>query len=127
MKNFALAYGIDPLVPYRASAVLEDVISSFIDANDSDAGAVPMTVELDVAEDQLKVDVSSGGVEFNPLAPLEGSDADSEDAQMREESLKLISGLSDEAVYERCDDLNVLHLKFGLSSLPTGSMDRSSG
>jgi ankyrin repeat protein len=127
VKSFALAYGIDPLVPYRASAVLEDVISSFIDANDSDTGAVPMTVELDVAEDQLKVDVSSGGVEFNPLAPLEGSDADSEDAQMREVSLKLIKGLSDEAVFERCDDLNVLHLKFGLSSLPTGSMDRSSG
>jgi hypothetical protein len=29
VRNFALTYGIDPLVPYRASAVREDVLTTF--------------------------------------------------------------------------------------------------
>ena len=118
VKNFALAYGIDPLVPHRASAVLEDVLTSFVNENESEADALSLKVELEVADEQLAVAVSSKGPEFNPLAPVEGPDADPEDAQMREISLKLIKGLSDEAVYDRCDGVNVVRLKFGLNLLP---------
>ena len=39
---------------------------------------------------------------------------------MREISLKLIKGLSDDAAFERRDNLNVLVLKFKLGSLPGG-------
>jgi glutaminase len=118
IKRFASAHGMEPLVAYRVSTVLDDVLTNFADASDSVAGMTSLVVELELSAEQIDVTVSCDGSEFNPLAPLYETHDDPEDAQMREISLKLIQGLSDEATYERSEDRNVLRLSFGLDSMP---------
>lgn len=122
LTKFALAYGVEPLVPHRASAVLEDVLTSFIDAKGESDAEEPIKVELEVVDEQLVVTVSSKGPEFNPLAAAEDSDSDPEEKHMKEISLKLIKGLSDDAAYKRREDLNMLVLKFKLISSPGGTL-----
>ena len=118
VKRFAAAHGIAPLIPYRVNAVLEDVLTNLIEAGGDREIEHPLQLELDVVEDSLEVTVSNEGAEFNPLADTEKTDADPEDAHMREVSRKLIHGLSDDASYQRVEDRNVLQLTFGLNSAP---------
>ncbi len=118
VKRFAMAHGIDPLVPYRVNAVLEDVLLNLIDTGEDGETENPLQLELDVVEDALQVSVSNEGAEFNPLADTEKTDADPEDAHMQEVSRKLIHGLSDGASYQRVEGRNMLQLTFGLNSAP---------
>ena len=127
VKNFTRAFGIDPLVPYRVNTVLEEVLNSFIEAGEGNAPAAPIRLELEVSTDQLRVTVRNEGVEFNPMAPAQETNADQEDPDMREVSLKLIRGFTDDAKYQRRDNENVLALAFGLSEPLQADKNRLSG
>ena len=123
VKRFSTAHGIDPLIPHRANAVLEDVLANLVDGVGSES---PIQVELNVSEDQLEVTVSNEGREFDPLTANMASDDDAEDLHMREVSSKLIQGLSDDASYQRVEGRNVLRLEFGLNSQPFADLNQLS-
>jgi glutaminase len=125
VEHFALAHGIEPLIPYRVNAVLEDVLMGLIDSSDG-GSAAPVRLELEVTPEHLEVTVSSEGEEFNPLQPADGSGGDTDDAEMKEVSLRLIQGFTDDADYQRRDGQNVLRLTFGLTALPFSEPERLS-
>ena len=126
VEHFALAHGIDQLVPYRVNAVLEDVLMNFMDASENSEHTSPVRLELDVTSEHLEVTVTNEGEEFNPLLPAQGTSSDSEDGEMREVSRKLIQGFTDNAEFQRRDEQNVLRLTFALNALPFNELQRRS-
>lgn len=118
VEHFALAHGIAPLVPYRANAVLEDMLMNLIDSSGDNGHSSPIRLELEVTSDLLEIIVSNEGEAFNPLLPNHGRDDESDDDEMAEISMRLIRGFTENADYQRRDDQNVLRLTFALNSKP---------
>jgi anti-sigma regulatory factor (Ser/Thr protein kinase) len=113
LQSLAAAAGLDPDTTWQAELCLNEAASNIILYGHDDCASHPITVEIELVEQSVRITITDDGRPFNPAEPRELPIARTiEETSVGGLGLHLIRSFASEVQYRRDANRNVLVLTF---------------
>lgn len=119
LETFSTNFGLEEAATQAAELVLDELLSNSIRYGMAQPGADRITLDLDVEGDCMRIEISDGGIPFNPFdrAPPD-LELPLEEREPGGLGIYLVKKFMDEYDYQYLDKRNVVILKKKLSAGP---------